>query len=96
MNVWNSALFLCLLFGVAYSHSCPDSSGNQTDSVDRHTTDPRWRLLSGLEATAIYSLYAVSEHTVFLLHLELAMHFSNQSNSAPIYGYLSLHAAVYF
>lgn len=93
MNVWNLVLFLCFLFGVVYSHSCPDSSGNQTDSVDRHTTDPRWRVLSGLEATAIYSLYAVSQHTVFLFHLELAIHFSN---FAPIYVYLSLHAAVYF
>ena len=64
MAVYWSLFVGCLLFGLVQCHTCTEDSqqSNDTEEVaNRHTTDPRWRVLSGLDAAGVYALYSVSQ-----------------------------------
>ena len=81
-------LISCILFGLAHSHICPgettDSDDEQMEQTvaDSHTTDPRWRLLFGLDAARIYALYTVS-----------SLEFSSVQPLASVSEFLLLHVS---
>lgn len=60
-QIYQYMALLCMFF-TSVVYSCTDSAvdSQQEDTASNDTTDVRWRVISGLDASAIYSHYVVS------------------------------------